>query len=339
MAKRGRAPKGGKSKGKDKKTIVPKDFRYPGEVRLYWTGVGGVIILFIWAAVAAYFTVKTTNGLPRYDIALEVLCWPAIAVAICNILSVRGRQKEFKESDQKSRVMSSNYPDVFRALGEFAKLAGMKKAPDMFILEDEGAFIFSMPAKGGTIVASRGLKDGLRPPEFLALVAHEMGHIIGKHLRMELAIIFIRGANILYKVLLVPVTVMSAGMGAWVDAVDYTADRCAFLMTGGNSKLVNAAIVKLALLAAGGGSRDRGQGLSVDELDSYLSTPGDLARDQGLMELQVRAAQFISGVPNLKDRIDSLKEYPTTAQAKVAMEKVSAMVRLPGSGPDGGPAE
>jgi Zn-dependent protease with chaperone function len=339
MAKRGRAPKGTKSKGKgkSKSTIVAKDFRYPGEIRLYWQGVGGVIALFIWLAVVCIFAVKTENGAStRWDVVAEVLIWPVLAVAICNLLSVRGRQKEFKARDAQSRVMSSNYPDVFRALGEFAKLAGMKKAPEMFILNEDRPFIFTMPAKGGTIVTSRGLKDGLRPPEFLALVAHEMGHIIAKHVRTELAIIFIRGANIGFKVLLVPVTLMSTMMGAWLDAVDYTADRCAFLMTGGNSKLVNAAIVKLALLAASSGSKDVSHGLTIEELEGYLSTPGDLARDQGLMELQVRAAQFISGVANLKDRIDSLKEYPSTAQAEVAMAKVAAMLRLPGAAQSGG---
>jgi Zn-dependent protease with chaperone function len=321
MAKRGRAPK----RRKEKLQLSAKDFRYPGEPKLYWMGVGGVLILFIWLALFAFIFFRLPNTKPRYDVVAEVLCWPLVAVALCNILSVRPRQKEFRRRDQQSRVMSTNYPDVFRALGDFARLAGMKKAPDMFILNEDRPFIFTMPAKGGTIVASRGLKDGLRPQEFLALVAHEMGHIIPRHVRTELAIVFIRGANVGFKAILVPVTIMSAGMGAWIDAVDYTADRCAFLMTGGNSKLVNAAIVKLALLA----SAD--QALTIEELDTYLSTPGDLARDQALMELQVRAGQFIGSVPNLRDRIEALMEYPKTEQAKLAMEKVCTMLRGPGA--------
>jgi Zn-dependent protease with chaperone function len=320
MAKRGKAPK----RKTVKVNIAAKDFRYPGEARMYWQGVLAVIFVFAWLAIALYATVKTEAGTPRFDLAAESLAWPVVAVALCNILSTRPRQRDFKKRDQQSRVMSTNFPELYKVLQDYAKLAGMKRVPDMYLLDEERAFMFTMPVKGGTIVATRGLREAVTPDEFAALMAHEMGHIIARHVRTELAIVYVIGANVALKVALVPVLLMSLMMKGWLDAIDYSADRCAYLMTRGNLRLVNAAIVRQACAAAG-----KDCDVTMAELEKFLTTPGDLARDQSLLELQVRAGRFFNSVSNLRDRVEALQEFPKTQQALTAMDKLSQMPGAP----------
>lgn len=317
MAKRGRGPR----KRREKLTITAKDFRYPGETRLYWQGLGGALFVFLWLAAIVFMTVKNEAGLPRWDLVIEVMAWPFVAVILCNMLSVRPRQREFKKRDQQSKVMSTNYPEVHKALQEYAQLAGLKKPPDMYILDSPRAFMFTLPLKGGTIVASRTLKDALSHEEFNALVAHEIGHILARHVRTELAIIYVTGANPLWKVVLAPVVIMSVLMRGWLDVIDYSADRCAYLLTRGASRIVNAAIVKQACAAAG-----EDKEITMEELETFLSTPGDMAHDQKLLEMQVRVGRFFSQVPNLRDRVEALQEYPKTDQARAATQKLAQLL-------------
>ena len=286
---------------------------------MYWQGVIGVMFLYVWLAAAIFMIIKTPSGTPRWDLVIEALAWPAVSVLICNILSVRPRLREFKQRDAQSRVMSTNHPEWYKILQEFQRLCGMKKPPEMYILPEERPFIFTMPAKGGTIVVSRGLMDKLKPAENVALVAHEVGHIVARHTRMEMAIIFIRGANPVWKLILLPVTLMSVLMRGWIDAIDYTADRCAYLLTGGQARLVNAAIVKHAL------AMTPDAGVSMEELDEFLTRPGDVEQDQKLLEQQIRISRFISEVPNLRDRIEALGEFAKSEQAQQLLERLSQL--------------
>ena len=317
MARRGRAPR--KRSRKQRLHLSAKDFRYPGENGLYWQGVGGVMILYAWLAAVVFFVIRTPSGTPRYDLVAETLAWPFISVLICNLLSIRPRMREFKQRDQQSRVMSTNHPQWYKALQEFQRLCGLKRPPDMYLLPEERPFIFTMPAKGGTIVASRGIVEQLKPAEFVALMAHEMGHIIARHTRMELAIIFIRGANPVWKLILLPVTLMAVFMRGWIDAIDYTADRCAYLLTGGQARLVNAAIVKQALAMTPDAD------VTMEELDEFLTRPGDVEQDQRLLEQQIRISRFIGNVPNLRDRIEALGEFAKSEQAQQLLERLSQL--------------
>ncbi len=321
MARRGRA----RRKKEAKLNITPADFRYPGESRLYWQGVGGVMVIFVWFAAVLFFVARTPSGTPRWDLIIECLVWPPVAVILCNMLSIRPRKKEFAGHDQQSRVMSTNHPDVYKTLQNFARLLGLKRVPEMYILPQDRAFMFTMPAKGGTIVTTRGLREKLRPEEFAALIAHEMGHIAARHVRMELALIFIRASNPVTKIILLPVTLMAWLMRGWLDAIDYSADRCAYLLTGCQAKLVNAAILKQALAAASEPE------ISLEELHEFLTAPGDVESDQKQLERQIRVRRFMDGVPNLRERVEALGEYPKTEQAQRAIEKLSHLVQAHGS--------
>ncbi len=322
MARRGRAPR----RRKVKLSLTAKDFRYPGELRLYWQGLGGVMIIFFWFAAVLFFVAKTPAGSPRLDLVVECILWPPIAVLLCNMLSVRPRKKEFQQADQHSRVMSTNHPDLYKMLQSFARLCGRRRTQEMYVLPSDRVFIFTIPAKGGTIVASRPLVERLHPDEVSAMLGHEMGHIIAGHVRMELALVYVRGCNPLVKFLLLPVTLMSWLMRGWLDVVDYSCDRCAYLLTGGSAKLVNAAIVKAALAGA------PEAGISMKELDEFLTAPGDIEADQSLLERQIRARQFIDQVANLRDRIEALTEFTKTDQAHEVNERLAQIAKPGGAG-------
>ncbi len=317
MARRGHTPK----KRSGKLTITPSDFRYPGEKRLYWQGVGGVMFFFLWLAAAVWFTLRTPSGGHRLDLVIECVLWPVIAVTLCNILALRPRKQEFKQADQHSRVMSTNHPELHKTLQNFARLCGMKRAPEMYVMPADRCYIFSIPAKGGTIVASRALVAKLRPEELQAVMAHEVGHILCRHIRTELALIYIRSSNPVWKFILLPVYLMDVLMRGWMDVIDYSADRCAMLLMGGSTKVVNAAIVKLALAIVTEAD------ISMEELDEFLSAPSDAETEHKLLERQIRARKFIDEIPNLRDRIEALSEFAKTEQAQRALEKLSQLVR------------
>jgi Zn-dependent protease with chaperone function len=279
------------------------------------------MVVFLWVAGLLYLLAKKPDGTPRWDLVIEALAWPVIAVLLANMLALRPRAKQFRQRDQHSRVMSTNYPEVFRALGEYARLCGLRKPPELFLLPEERCFMFTMPAKGGTIVASRALKERLRPEEFNALLAHEMGHILAHHVRMELAIVYIRGANPLLKFVLLPVTVMSVLMAGWLDAIDYSADRCAYLLTGGQARIINNAMIKMALAA------EPQPELTMEELEEFLNAPGEIEADQVSLERQIRVRRFMDQVPNLRDRVEALSEFPKTPQCQAAMERLAQLLR------------
>ncbi len=315
--------RGKREKGRRKKAkpyITPEDFRYPGEKMLYWQGVGGVMVLFVWIAAMFFFFAKTAAGTPRYDLVAEALVYPAVAVFLCNILSTRPRMREFKRRGPQSKVQSTNYPELFRILGEFQKLCGRRRPFEMHIVDDENAYIFTLPHRGGTIVASTGLVRQLKTPELAALVAHEIGHILARHVRMELAIVYIRGANPIWKLVLLPVTLMSVLMRGWLDVIDYSADRCAVLLTGGNAGLVNVAIVKHAL------AMESEPEITMEELEAFLASPKTDEVDQTLLDRQIRARRFIDKVPNLRDRIEVLAEFPKSEQGQAAIAKVRRLI-------------
>ncbi|MGC9318205.1 MAG: M48 family metalloprotease, partial [Armatimonadota bacterium] len=258
------------------------DYQFAGEKRVYWEGVGGVIAIFIIVTYnIAYFGVFNENnpGGPlyhRYWIPAVILLYPAVAWLVSNWLAVRPRRRQLKEAGMNRRVLNKTYPKLKSILTEQAKLLVVDE-PEMYVVDDDTPYIFTMPSRSGTIVTTDPLVDAMSDDEMAALVAREMGHIKSHHVRMAFVVRFIRRSNVVVQVLLFPVRLMALFLRGWLDLIEVTADRVAVLVTG-RPALVNAALVKLAVAA------DREAEISKEDLEAFLQTATDISTDAAQIE-------------------------------------------------------
>jgi len=296
--------------------LSPADFTFPGEKSSYFGGVAGTAIVFVWLAVMAFFFLKNAAGQRLWYAPVEVLAYPILAVLIANMLAARPRQAEFKKAGRQARVMNNNHADLYRTLVRQASVLGMKTPPDMYLVDDPHPIIFSLPAGRGIIVASQALRQALYPEEFEALIAHEIAHIACKHVRMDMAMTFIRHANIGIKIGLFPVVLMMFFARAWRELIDFTADRGALLITL-RPAVINAALVKIAVAA------DPNAGITSEDLQAFLDSQGDIATDSAQMERHFRVGQFMSSQPGLRERVEQLTQFPQTKQGQEAIAKAA----------------
>jgi Zn-dependent protease with chaperone function len=321
LARKSKQRKGTKEV-KRTKGLRPADFIFPGEKGSYMGGLIGTAIVFIWLAAMGYFFVKGPDLKPKPWIPLEILAYPVLAVVIANVVAARPRQAQIKKMGRQARVLSNNHPELYRVLTRQAGLLGMKNPPEMYLVDDPHPFIYSMPTGNGAIVASQALREALFPDEFEACMAHEIAHIACKHVRMDMAMTFIRNANIGVKIGLFPVSLMMIFARAWRDLIEFTADRGALLIMLRQS-VVNAALVKFAVAA------DPNAGITREDLQSFLDGQGDIATDSAQMERHFRVGQFIGTQPGLRERIETLSQFPHTTQGEEAIAKSAELQGVP----------
>lgn len=306
---------------KPKLTITPKDYRFPGESGPYWTGVGGVFILFIWLVVMALIFKPKASGLPEWQWGY-LFIWPVASVFLANYFSAKPRLAQIKKAGRQARVMPGSHPELYAALSQYAATLGMKKPPDLYIVSDNAAYIFSIPGRPGAILASLQLQRELSPEQFNALVAREVGSLAAHNVRVNLAITWIRTSSIGIKIGLLPLHLMSWFMRGWADITEFTADRAAVLLTGSES-LVNLALVKLII------AQDPNADLNQDDLEAYLKGSADLTTDPAQLERHFRIGNFIEAQEGLRERIEQIREYRGSEQGRQAFEKLADMKLSP----------
>lgn len=317
-----------KSKGtkrKPKVQITPRDYRFPGESNIYWTGVAGIFILFVWIVIMFLMFKKKASGLPEWQWAYLVL-WPIGSILLANFLSARPRLVQIKKTGRQARVMSQTNPDLYNRLAEQSQLLGFNKQPGLYIMDDDAAFIHSIPGRPGSVIASKMLLNALTPDEFGALLARELGTLAAHNARLDLAITWIRNVNPLLKVALFPLLLMSMFMRGWVDLTQLTADRAAVLLTDSEST-VNLALVKQVI------AQDPQADIGHEDLEAYLKGSADISADSAQLERHFRIGTFIEGQPNLKDRVEQIREYRKSDQGQRAFGKLAEMRSGSGTAP------
>ncbi len=301
--------------------LRPEDYQFANESRLYWQAVGGTFALFGFAVYwTAFFAIRTGPGAwihGKFWVPAAILVYPFLALWVAQLLAVRPRRQELKEAGMQARVLTRSHPQLKEMLSQQAKLL-MIDEPEMYVIDDETPYIFSMPSKTGAIVATRPLLETMNEAELSALLAREMGHIAAHHVRMAFTARWMRRANPALKVLLLPVTLMCAFLGPWLNLIEVTADRVAILVTG-RPALVNAALVKLAVAA------DREAEISQEELEAYMRAGLDITTDSAQMERHFRVGEFLSSQRELRERIEEITNYLHTDEGQEALQKMQEM--------------
>jgi len=305
--------------------LTVEDYRVLGEKRIYWEGVGGLFGLF---AIAAYNIQWFMVGVPLHQniqpdaplygkwwITLIVLVLPLVTWLIANFVALKGRNQRLKEEGLNARVLNKNYPRLKAILAEQSKLLGMDE-PEMYVLNEDTPYMYSLPGKTGKIVTTAAMLDALSDEELALMMSREMGHIKAHHPRMMIVAGFLLRANPAIKALLFPITAMSLFLRGWMDLAEATADRMALLMSG-RPAMINAALVKLQV------AMDKEAEITKEELAAYLDTGSDMATDAGQIERHFKMGEFLSKHPSLKERIEEIREYLTTEEGQQAMEKMT----------------
>lgn len=287
------------------------DYQYPGEKKQYWQSVGVIAGLFAWVAVMGFVFIKTWTYQWGY-----LAAWPVASVLIVNFMAAGPRRKQLKQVGRQAKVMGNNYPQLHRLLTQQCQILGLSRPPDMYVLDEESPYMYSFPGKAGTVIVTKPLLDVLSDAEFATLLAHELGHIKSHHLRLELAMIYVENLNPLLQFVCGPVAMWGRLMGAWRDVIDYTADRVSVLVAQNPATLMRA-MVKSAAAA------DEQADLSQAEIEAYLAGGEDLDTDAAQMERFFKISRFVNNQPNMRDRLEEIKEFLASEEARVALEKVA----------------
>ncbi len=296
--------------------ITQAELRFPGEARQYWMAVGGVVWACLLVAGSGFYLTKMWQW-------VYLAAWPIGSLLIVNWVCNRPRRKQLKEAGPHARVMGTNYPELYRQLKEVADCLGVRKLPQMYVVDDEAPYIYSMAGGAGSIIVTKPLLNLLRREELSVMLARELAHLKYGHVRLERALYFMKTATPAVAVALGPLALWGFFMGEWLDIIEYTADRAALLVAA-NPSLVNATIVKVAAAA------DPQADLTPEDIEDFLAHPkgGDL--DARLMERQFQLNRFIESQPNLRDRIEQVAEFYQSEEGKALIAKVQeAKAKLP----------
>lgn len=147
-------------------------------------------ISFIGMAIASSQVHMTNQEVLTilFSITTGVIVWSIISyfIGAKMILAFAGA-KPIKKSDA---------PDLYRVVENSSIAAGLPKTPDIYIIEDHSlnAFATGHSPKDAKVAISRGLLEKLDKAELEAVMAHEIGHIVNRDIRVMLISIAIVGA-------------------------------------------------------------------------------------------------------------------------------------------------
>ncbi len=292
------------------------DYQYPGERQHYWTSTGVVVLVSVWIAGMGLWKFHDTwtyqwGYLP---------VWVLISAPLVSYLAARPRRQQLNKLGHPAKVWGSNYPQYGQMLTRLSRRACLRQAPQMYIINEDAPYIYSLPDRGGTIIATKPLLDVLEPEEFEALVAHEIGHIKSHHLHLELAMTYVDNVNPMLKLAFGPVTIWRGLMGSWRDVIEYTADRVALLLTQDPASLLRV-IIKSAAAA------DEQADLDQDEIDAYLEAAGALDTDAGQIERLFKISELINKQPNMRERLQEIGQFVSSEEGKTAFGKIGEILQ------------
>lgn len=320
MARKGKGRKQPKAQPHD---FGVADFVFPGERASYWGGVAGVAAVYLVLAAIGYGVFRDSEGNKLWYVPVVILAWPVLAIVICNLLASRDRVQQLRRLGRQAKVAANNHPELHRALLRQAGLLGLSPPPDVYVVSDEEPVIYALPSGPGMVIISQALCERLSTEEVEALLARELTHIRSRHVRLELAMVFIRTSHPVLKIIFLPVLLMMLFARSWIDLIEFTADRGALLLTL-RPPVVNSAIVKHAVIS------DPNAGITQEELEAFIRSSADIQTDAAQLERHFKVGQFISSQPNLRERIEALTAFPQGPQGQ---QVVAKMARLQGVSP------
>lgn len=93
-------------------------------------------------------------------------------------------------------ILKSDNPILYRSVENVSIAAGLPKTPDVYIIDDMSlnAFATGTTPNNAKVAISKGLLEKLEKPELEAVMAHEIGHVLNRDIRVMLISVALIGA-------------------------------------------------------------------------------------------------------------------------------------------------
>ena len=170
------------------------------------------------------------------------------------------------------------------------------------------------------LILDEELRTSLNEAEFEALVAHELGYIHARQVFWRTLYLTAQELHPLWRLLGLPLQLFALGLRlAWLNIIEFTADRVALLLTR-DAKTCIAALLKRAV------ETDPTSNLEPQEVDDYLGR-GSLSVESRDVEDHYKVGTFVRSQPLLHSRIEDLARF---GQSEAAQECWQVIQKLSG---------
>ena len=122
--------------------------------------------------------------------------WVIVAVFIWSLISYFAGSKMILGYAGAKPIKKRDNPVLYNAVENISITAGMPKTPEIYIIEDSSlnAFATGTSPENAKIAITRGLLEKLSKPEMEAVMAHEVGHVLNRDIRVMLIAVTLLGA-------------------------------------------------------------------------------------------------------------------------------------------------
>ncbi|MFC4714163.1 M48 family metallopeptidase [Planococcus dechangensis] len=231
-----------------------------------------------------YFVISLLFSLAIYVLAAASLIGVGIVLVFFIVVLLANIRMLGSIRGSGVQIHERQFPDVYERVQVLAKQMGLKKVPDVFVIQSEGAlnaFATRFLGRDMVVLSSEvfelAREQGQDELDFL--IAHELAHIKRRHIWKNL--------------LILPARLIPFLSSAYSRSCEYTCDRHAVYTTQ------NATAAKRALTLLGVGKKAY---LDVDE-DAYLEQIH--TESNGAVWL----SEVLSPHPRLPKRIQSIEEF------------------------------
>ena len=141
-----------------------------------------------------------TYTVSAIDIANEMMrtvgFWLLIGVVIWSTISYFWGSRMIMAFAGAKPIKKKDHPQLFRTVENASIAAGLPKTPDIYIINDMSlnAFATGTNPKNSKVAISKGLLETLDKSELEGVMAHEIGHILNRDIRVMLLAITLVGA-------------------------------------------------------------------------------------------------------------------------------------------------
>lgn len=161
-----------------------------------------IIILgltYLGLLIAILFN-ESTSQISPIDLANEMMStvgfWVIIGVFVWSLISYFAGSRMIMAFAHAKPIEKRDNKTLYRVVENASIAAGLPKTPDIYIMEDHSlnAFATGTNPKNSKVAISRGLLEQLDKSELEAVMAHEIGHILNRDIRVMLLAVTLVGA-------------------------------------------------------------------------------------------------------------------------------------------------
>jgi Zn-dependent protease with chaperone function len=223
----------------------------------------------------------------------------ALASARPVLLAIESTSRSWKKKGRDELVRSSDlatderHNPVFGACADAARVLALEPPPVYVTSGDFPVCARALGAEGDAyLVVSKRLVDVLEPPELVAVLGHELGHIQNNHIPYATALFYLRHSAGMFVRWTVQPAIMT--LQAWHRRAEITCDRAALIVTRDLSATLRG-LIKADLAV---------DGKDLAQVDDYLEE-GAQTDERGL----TRYADLFRSRPYLPKRIEALRIF------------------------------